>query len=285
MNAAVPLKQSSMLPATWSGRKQAAVKSPLRYPGGKSRAVNCILGLLPPDIERLCSPFIGGGSVELALAARGVEVRAYDAFPPLVNFWRTLLADAPGLANAVRRYYPMKKDAFYALQKQHSDITDPVESAAVFFALNRCSFSGTTLSGGMSPGHPRFTAACINRLGDFKLQHLQVGRADFSESIPRHSGDFLYLDPPYCIASKLYGTRGDHHQDFDHEGLANLLSLHDNWLLSYNDCEMVRDLYGGYLFKAPAWTYGMNASKVSNEVLIMSRDYMPATNGASANAS
>lgn len=285
MSAAAPLKQASMLPATWRAQRRTAIKSPLRYPGGKSRAVSRILDLLPPDIERLCSPFIGGGSVELALAARGVEVFAYDAFPPLVNFWRTLLEDAAGLADAVERYYPMRKDAFYALQKQHADIADPVESAAAFFALNRCSFSGTTLSGGMSPGHPRFTAACINRLGDFKLQHLHVARADFGESIPRHRDDFLYLDPPYCIASKLYGTRGDHHHDFDHERLAKLLARHDNWLLSYNDCEMVRDMYNGYLFKTPTWTYGMNASKVSNEVLIMSRDYMSAANRTPANAS
>ncbi|MDD9883104.1 MAG: DNA adenine methylase [Gammaproteobacteria bacterium] len=273
MNSAAPLKQSSMLPPAWGERERATAKSPLRYPGGKSRAVNCILDLLPPDIERLCSPFIGGGSVELALAARGIQVFAYDAFQPLVNFWRTLLEDAAGLAGVVERYYPMNKDAFYALQKRHSDIADPVESAAVFFALNRCSFSGTTLSGGMSPGHPRFTDACIKKLSDFKSQYLQVARADFSESIPRHRNDFLYLDPPYCIASKLYGTRGDHHQDFDHEGLAKLLSQHDSWLLSYNDCETVRELYNGYPFKTPTWTYGMNASRVSNEVLIMSRDY------------
>lgn len=285
MSVAASLKQSSVLLPTWGERERATIKSPLRYPGGKSRAVNCILDLLPPNLERLCSPFIGGGSVELALAARGVEVFAYDAFPPLVNFWRTLLEDAAGLADAVGRHYPMKKDAFYALQKRHSDITDPVESAAAFFALNRCSFSGTTLSGGMSPGHPRFTVACINKLKDFKSQNLHVARADFSESIPRHGDDFLYLDPPYCIASKLYGTRGDHHRDFDHEGLAKLLSRRDNWLLSYNDCETVRDLYDGRLFKTPTWTYGMNASKVSNEVLIMSRDYLSKANLAPANVS
>ncbi len=59
-------------------------KTPLRYPGGKSRAVKHILPLIPEDCEELCSPFLGGGSVELAVAGRGTPVHAYDVFEPLV---------------------------------------------------------------------------------------------------------------------------------------------------------------------------------------------------------
>ncbi len=70
-------------------------KTPLRYPGGKSRAVKHILPLIPEDCEELCSPFLGGGSVELAVAARGTPVHAYDVFEPLVWFWNALLSDPP----------------------------------------------------------------------------------------------------------------------------------------------------------------------------------------------
>ena len=251
----------------------ASTKSPLRYPGGKSRAVKKIINLLPPHLDRLCSPFIGGGSIELALAARGVTVHGYDAFAPLVNFWRVLLTDAPNLARRVREYYPMEKTTFYELQKRHTEIKDINESAAAFFALNRCSFSGTTLSGGMSPGHPRFTETGIANLATFMAHNFEVNIADFTQSIPRHRQDFLYLDPPYCIASNLYGARGDHHKNFDHEALARLLYQRGDWLLSYNDCDAVRDLYRQYKIVSPEWTYGMNASKKSNEVLIFSHDY------------
>ena len=252
---------------------ETVIKSPLRYPGGKSRAVKQILNFLPPELDSLCSPFVGGGSVELALAARGVKVRAFDAFVPLVNFWRALLADSSKLAHLVQQYYPMDKKTFYELQKRHVEIEDTDESAATFFALNRCSFSGTTLSGGMSPGHPRFTEKGISNLASFTVDGFTVDQADFKHSIACHKSDFLYLDPPYCISSNLYGARGDHHRDFDHQALAELLYKRDNWLLSYNDCETVRELYGDFRIMSPKWTYGMNASKKSNEVLIFSRDY------------
>ncbi|WP_369409719.1 MULTISPECIES: DNA adenine methylase [unclassified Wolbachia] len=39
------------------------VKSPIRYPGGKSRAVSQIINeYIPRGLSTLCSPFIGGGA-------------------------------------------------------------------------------------------------------------------------------------------------------------------------------------------------------------------------------
>src|SRR5580698_9898000 len=65
-------------------------KSPLRYPGGKSRAVSQILPLLPAKPGALVSPFLGGGSVELAAAALGWHVSGFDANGALVDFWKSL---------------------------------------------------------------------------------------------------------------------------------------------------------------------------------------------------
>ena len=56
------------------------MKSPLRYPGGKSRAVKTLMEFIPDDCGELCSPFLGGGSFELALAEKGITVHAYDGF-------------------------------------------------------------------------------------------------------------------------------------------------------------------------------------------------------------
>lgn len=249
------------------------IKSPLRYPGGKSRAVRQMLDdYMPRDLHTLCSPFMGGGSIELALASQGTCVYAYDAFEPLVRFWEVLLKDGVQLANVVRSYANMTPTLFYNLQKTFFNLKEPVEVAAAFFALNRASFSGTTLSGGMSPGHPRFTPSSIERLEKFKIKNLSVQLADFKKSIPTHPNDFLYCDPPYLIPYKLYGKRGDCHVNFDHAGLAKLLTGRDGWILSYNDCEEIRDMYTGYCILTPQWAYGMGNSKKSNEVLIMSND-------------
>ncbi len=232
-----------------------------------------ILKLLPPELDHLCSPFVGGASVELACAAQGVEVFAYDAFQPLVNFWQVLLEDAPALARQVKKHHPISKEKFYRLQRHYFRYRNPRNMAAIFFALNRSSFSGTTLSGGMSDGHPRFTERVIQNLANFKVDGFHVEHADFRQSLKKHKNDFLYLDPPYANQGKLYGDRGDYHVEFDHKALAAILRSRGSWLLSYNDCETVRELYKGFRFLSPEWAYGMNTSKKSNEVFVLSSDY------------
>ena len=257
-----------------SKQSKSYLRSPLRYPGGKSRAVVQILELLPQELDALCSPFFGGGSVELACASSGVEVSGYDAFEPLVNFWQVLLEDAEALAKLVEEYHPLSRSRFYSLQKHYFGISERTQKAAAFFALNRSSYSGTTLSGGMSLGHKRFTESAIERLANFGIDNLTVKHADFRESIPDNPDTFLYLDPPYANGEKLYGDRGDMHENFDHIALANLLRDRSGWVLSYNDCEMIRDLYRDNIFVEAEWAYGMNNTRLSNEVIVLSRDYI-----------
>lgn len=250
------------------------LKSPLRYPGGKSRAVKEIIKYFPDGLDKVCSPFLGGGSIELELANRGVEVYGYDTFEPVSTFWQELLKDPKGLADMVRKYYPLTNTKFYSLQKEFLKLKSKKEKAAVFFVLNRASFSGTTLSGGMSPDHPRFTNAIIEYIENFRISNLHVEKADFHDSLAQHKTDFLYLDPPYANGEKLYGDRGSTHESFDHTGLAKILRKRDGWILSYNDCEKVRTWYSGYEMLIPQWAYGMSKEKKSNELLILSKDFI-----------
>ena len=246
-------------------------RSPLRYPGGKTRAIKAIYPYIPENETVLCSPFLGGASVELACTTR-MQVRGYDAFSPLVDFWQVLMEDPKRLARAVKKYHPLSPSKFYNLQRIYIQLEDKLKRAAAFFVLNRSSFSGTTLSGGMSPKHPRFTDSSIQRLRDFKVTNFSVGVADFKDSIDANSDAFLYLDPPYLNGQSLYGLRGDTHKGFDHNALAEMLKGRDRWVLSYNDCEAIRTAYKDYRIVDIAWTYGMNKSKASNEVLVLSNE-------------
>lgn len=244
--------------------------SVLRYPGGKSRAVAHIFQYFPKDTKQLLSPFIGGGSVELAAASKGILVQGYDTFSPLVEFWQCLLKQPGALADKVAEYFPLAKDKFYELQSNQAKFRTKLERAAVYYVLNRASFSGATLSGGMSPGHPRFTESAIARLRSFYNPNIKVKKADFQLSLAEHADLFAYLDPPYLIRSTLYGKKGNAHKNFDHEGLANCLRVRKNWILSYNDCREIRQLYKGFPVLTPSWKYGMSNNKSSSEILIFS---------------
>jgi len=249
------------------------VKTPLRYPGGKSRAVKHILPLIPEDCGELCSPFLGGGSVELAIAQRGTRVHAYDLFEPVVWFWQALLLDPARLATLADGHrvehmdYGEKrgllKEDFHRLRAElRKDYTFSFENAAKFYAINRSSFSGATFSGGWSKraSYARFTDTSIDRIKNFNEPNLSVECADFKDSIPKHPNAFLYLDPPYLLGEdkdRLYGDNGSTHTGFDHKALHEILSQRKGWVLSYNKCLEICDLYKDYEIIEAEWAYGM----------------------------
>ena len=107
---------------------------------------------------------------------------------------------------------------------------------------------------------------------NFKVPNLSVGLADFKDSISKHKDEFLYLDPPYLLekgSNTLYGSNGSTHKGFDHDELFELLHSRDRWAMSYNDSEWVRDTYNNFQIIKMDWSYGMNKSKKSSEVLII----------------
>ena len=317
-------------------------KTPLRYPGGKSRAVETIMPYIRDlDCGELCSPFLGGGSIELKCAEEGMTVHGYDLFQPLVWFWQKLLTDPAALVKEINKnrrnvshYTPsdlwgnewrkkcsgrclltktsdtycnhhkklmkISRGEMLGVDEQlfksfrhnanfarHCDNTARVspkeilQQAVGYYIVNRCSFSGCTTSGGWSwkASWARLTESAIANLSKFAEENLTVSRADFKDSIAAHPDAALYLDPPYSLNKEkgnegvnretLYGSEGDHHKGFDHVGLANILKSREKWVLSYSDCEYIRELYDGYEIVEVDWAYGMNKSKESSEMLIL----------------
>jgi DNA adenine methylase len=261
------------------------MKSPLRYPGGKTRAVKYILPYIPKDITELCSPFFGGGSVELAVVERGTMVYGYDVFQPLTNFWHhllrtpmslSILADSLRTSNGALRGLT-RQDFLKLKQDLISKPCTSIDQAAKFYALNRSSFSGATLSGGYSKqaAYQRFTNSSILRLWVFEAYNLEVRKAGFKQSIQAHPDAFLYCDPPYLLENNnLYGKNGDTHAGFDHEGLFNLLNERKGWVLSYNNSPQIREMYKDYQIIEAEWAYGMRnvSTKTmgsSSEILVI----------------
>jgi DNA adenine methylase len=83
----------------------------------------------------------------------------------------------------------------------------------------------------------------------------------------------IFLDPPYYLekGSKLYGKNGDMHENFDHNKLFEIISREKKWIMTYNDCEYIRNLYKNFEIIYVNWSYGMNKTKKSSEIIIMSK--------------
>lgn len=257
------------------------MKSLLRYPGGKTRALKHITPYFPKNLTEIVSPFFGGGSIEIHYASQGVRVYGYEIFEPLVNFWQQTLSDPEGTASMLESFFfPCDKEKFTQYQKKqswtHMDNTHYLWKemrACMYYALNRSSFSGATLSGGFSQqaADKRFTQSSIERLRYFKCPSLSVELADFKDSLARHNDDtFIYADPPYAIDNPvLYGKNGSAHKGFDHLGLAEAMKKKNNWIISYNPNPFILELYKDYEIVYPEWSYGMSKDKKSKEILIL----------------
>jgi len=67
------------------------LKTPLRYPGGKSRATKKLAQFLPDmsGIREFREPFLGGGSVALYMTQMYPHLTVWvnDLYEPLYNFW------------------------------------------------------------------------------------------------------------------------------------------------------------------------------------------------------
>ena len=251
------------------------VKSPLRYPGGKSRAIKQILNHVPATLAEYREPFVGGGSVFLAIKCLfGQRIRRYvinDLNQDLVHFWRAAQGDIDGLAGGAQDFKDGYEDGRELWRYMHTDgnMTSDMERAVRFFVLNRITFSGVVDSGGYSQYafERRFTHSAIGRLWRVApfLRDVDICYGDYEAHLFTPGDNvFIFLDPPYWSAtqSRLYGVNGELHSQFDHERFAdNMRRCPHKWLLTYDDSPKIRTLFS--FANISEWTlqYGMNNYK------------------------
>ena len=245
---------------------------PLRYAGGKSLAVGYVVEQLPDKLERLVSPFIGGGSVEIACARElGIGVQGYDVFDILTTYWRVQLHSPLKLAGRIAEWLPDKKT--YARVKRRlrahwagtEPIDDEVELAAHYWFNHNLSY-GPGFLGWMSKiyENPARFERLLDKVRSFRCRNMKVAHGSFEKTLPKHAGDFLYCDPPYYLSGDSLMFRGIypqrnfpvHHDGFNHELLRDLLRRHEGgFILSYNDCETIRGWYSGCRIIEVEWQY------------------------------
>lgn len=257
-------------------------KSPLRYPGGKTRACKKLETIMKEhfnisDFDNLISPFFGGGSFEFHIQNNyKLKIIANDKFTPLYNFWNICKNNKEKLCDELTKKINMiDKDEFTYLREQIMGEENILNQSIMYFIINRCSFSGATLSGGFSveASKKRFTQSSIERIKNLNLRKFNIYNLDFEEFINTNQDtkNIVFLDPPYYLekASTLYGNNGDMHDIFDHNKLYKCLSTKQNWFMTYNNCEYIKNLYKDFKIIETSWSYGMNKSKKSSEIVII----------------
>lgn len=253
------------------------VRSPLRYPGGKSRAIKKILPLIPKDFKEFREPFVGGGSVFLAVKQELNSKALYvinDLNYDLYCFWKIAQNNIEEFVEEVKRIKEEEKDGrelFNYLVENDNNLSD-FDRAVRFFVLNRITFSGTVDSGGYSKQafQKRFTDSSIERLALLSepLQGVKICHGDYEEHLFQEGDDvFIFLDPPYLrqAKSKLYGKNGDLHVGFDHERFArNMKKCKHKWLITLDNTPEIWEMFSfAYIYE---WElqYGMNNYKKKN---------------------
>jgi len=247
--------------------------TPLRYPGGKSLATGLIIEHFPNDIKSIVSPFIGGGSVEIASAVElDLRVKAFDIFDILVNFWQVLIKDNHDLYEALIKLEPDKKhyDFIKVQLKQYWDKKinlEPLILARNYYFNFNLSY-GPGFLGWLSNVYANKERYLKNleKIKNFYSHNLSVECLSFENVIEEYPNDFLYLDPPYFLEGDskmfkgIYPQRNFpvHHNNFNHQLLADLLNKHKGrFILSYNDCQWVRNTYKRFKILEPRWQYTM----------------------------
>jgi DNA adenine methylase len=247
------------------------IKSPLRYPGGKSKAIDQIIPYLPAHFSAYREPFVGGGSLFIYLQQLqpDLDIWINDLNIELFYFWQIARDNLPDLVDCVRRIKQENscgRTLFDRLVSLETEQLLPLDRAVRFFILNRITFSGTVESGGYSEQsyRHRFTDSSIDRLARMRslLDRTKITNFDYQELLGTSDRDlFIFLDPPYFKAtkSKLYGKKGILHTQFDHHRLArDLQQCSHQWLITYDDSPEIRDLFSFARIYEWELQYGMN---------------------------
>ncbi|WP_418841575.1 DNA adenine methylase [Ruminococcus sp.] len=278
--------------------------------GNKTSILHILYALFPLNYERYIEPFGGSGAVLLG-KKKPDKFEVYNDYNHnLVNLFRCM-RDRPMAFIKELGFYPLnsrddfnviknffKQEKFedkyldeeleltkiilpdlkaeeiielYIKMKQDYDLC----RAVMFLKLLRYSYS----SGGKSFACQPFSVVSLFQLIEQvgkRLENVVIENQDFEVLIKHYDREnsFFYCDPPYFSSEYVYqcGFTWD-----DHLRLKNALAnAKGKWLVSYNDCEEIRNLYDGYLFFDFTRLHNMkqriNAGEQFPELLISNYD-------------
>ena len=234
-------------------------KTPLRYPGGKSRACTKIGQFLPNmyTYREFREPFLGGGSVAIYLTKMypSLSIWVNDLYEPLVNFWKEIQHSGEELYTTLsdlklKHPNPDSAKGLFLESKEiiNSQDKSKLERAVAFYVVNKCSFSGLTESSSFSAqaSDSNFSMRGIEKLTGYQeiIQDWKITNLSYEDLLTDWRDTFIYLDPPYDIKDNLYGKKGDMHKKFDHDKFAKDCDDHTaDMMISYNSSQLIKNRF------------------------------------------
>ena len=249
----------------------AYLKPPLKWVGGKTQHLNDLLPRFPRVIRDYHEPFLGGGSVLLAvLSARQAGtivitggIYASDINPHLITLYQMIQRDVFGLTNILKGLCEgytttsQPEAYYYAVRDQFNSPIAPIERAARLIFLNKTGFRGLYREGpnGLNvpfghyqnpliydPAHLTQVAELIQPVV-FMTQPFTAALAGFTAPTGE---DFVYMDPPYAPenATSFVGYVADGF--CDHKALFGVCQQIPRFIMSNANVPLVREGLSGW---------------------------------------
>jgi len=275
-----------------------SVRSIFRYPGGKTRKSiqERILGKFPKSFKEYREPFVGGGGIYFAVNPNIHRRWINDIHPGLMSvYWnlarcpdefikkcKNILPIQPGELEVSTKKEGKKYNARLGEVFKRLALDDKECQALRYFFINRTVWAGRVnynIPSRLYYSNPTGWNIVNGTRLEEAAKHIKgtiVTEGDYLPLLEASGEDVLiYLDPPYLVNTKMPKTDQQYQYNFsleDHqEFAAAVLSCKHKVCISYDDGEMVRELFKGMNFHTEEWVYSgssLSKKKTGKEVLI-----------------
>lgn len=251
--------------------QRTTLKAPFGWVGGKSKLSRDIIGLIPEEHKLYVEVFGGAASVFYAKQRSKLEV-LNDINSDLINLHRAI-RNRPETLSFFLNEMLISREVFEGIKRRRWKARNKIEAAAFYLYQLTQSFGSKGDSFAMSAKSGRKPKDIYKSYSNWskRLKGVTVENKSFQELIPLYDKEdaFFYVDPPYVSTEKYYKNTGGFGIK-EHEELAELLSnVKGKFLLSYNDCNLVRELYKDFKIinsKEIDYTLGANMHKKKKSV-------------------
>ncbi len=262
--------------------------TPLRYPGGKGKFAPFVKDLMEANnlSGDYLEPYAGGAGVALDLLFNDccVNVHINDFDVAVFNFWKSVTEDT-------ECFLQLLNDTQVTIEEWHKQkiiLANPqdhsrIEHGFATFFLNRTNRSGILKAGvigGKSQDgnykldaryHKENLSKRIEKVGHYR-DRIKVYNLDALKLLEQADNllspdSLIYLDPPYYVKGQ--GLYRNFYIHEDHVRIREALdSVQSKWIVSYDNCDEIKDIYSGYRQEDYELNYSAYYKTKGSEVMI-----------------